>query len=108
MLRSWREREFARHLSPAAVRSGLKLWGFLVRRPRLYGLATGIAARMLSLAGKSRFRWLPLASGWTRHRRACGHDLPGDVETAQAGLSDKDVCARHHLRLDPPLARCQR
>jgi L-lactate dehydrogenase complex protein LldF len=68
MLRSWREREFERHLSPAAVRGGLVLWGFLARRPRLYGLATGLAARMLSLFGKGRFRWLPFASGWTRHR----------------------------------------
>jgi L-lactate dehydrogenase complex protein LldF len=68
MLRAWREREFERHLSPATVRGGLKLWGFLVRRPHLYGLATGIAARLLSLFGKGRFRRLPLASGWTRHR----------------------------------------
>jgi L-lactate dehydrogenase complex protein LldF len=68
MLRFWREREFERHLSPATVRGGLKLWGFLVRRPRLYGLATGIAARALSLFGKGRFRWLPMASGWTKHR----------------------------------------
>jgi len=68
MLRAWREREFERQLSPVTVRGGLKLWGFLVRRPRLYGLATHLAARMLALFGKARFRWLPLASGWTRDR----------------------------------------
>jgi L-lactate dehydrogenase complex protein LldF len=72
MLRAWRDREFERHLSPATVRSGLALWSFFARRPRLYGLATNIAARILSAFGKrGRFRWLPLASGWTRYR-----DLP--------------------------------
>ena len=71
MLRAWREREFERHLSPATVRTGLALWGYFARRPRLYGFATGIAARMLAALGRitgGRFRWLPLASGWTRSR----------------------------------------
>jgi L-lactate dehydrogenase complex protein LldF len=70
MMRSWREREFERHLSPATVRSGLAFWAFFARRPRLYGVATALAARALSLLGwfTGRFRWLPLASGWTRYR----------------------------------------
>jgi L-lactate dehydrogenase complex protein LldF len=70
MLRAWREREFERHLSPATVRSGLALWAYFAKRPRLYGLATGLAARMLAGFGrrKGRFRWLPFASGWTRDR----------------------------------------
>jgi L-lactate dehydrogenase complex protein LldF len=69
-MRSWREREFERHLSPATVRYGLAFWAFFVKRPRLYAIATAIAARALWLAGMfaGRFRWLPLASGWTRHR----------------------------------------
>jgi L-lactate dehydrogenase complex protein LldF len=72
MLRAWREREFERHLSPATVRSGLALWSFFAKRPKLYSFATNIAAQMLSALGKrGRFRRLPLASGWTRHR-----DLP--------------------------------
>jgi L-lactate dehydrogenase complex protein LldF len=73
MMRSWREREFERHLAPATVRSGLAFWAMLAKRPRLYGLATAIAARMLSLMGafSGRFRSLPFASGWTKHR-----DLP--------------------------------
>jgi L-lactate dehydrogenase complex protein LldF len=83
MLRAWREREFERHLSPATVRGGLKLWGFFAKRPRLYGLATGIAARMLGAWGRwsgGRFRRLPFASGWTRHR-----DFPAPQgETFQA------------------------
>jgi L-lactate dehydrogenase complex protein LldF len=70
MMRSWREREFEQHLSPATVRSGLAIWSFFVRRPRLYGLLTAIAARSLWLLGlfTGRFRWLPLATGWTRYR----------------------------------------
>jgi L-lactate dehydrogenase complex protein LldF len=70
MMRSWREREFERHLSPATVRSGLKFWAFFALRPRLYHLMTAIAMRSLHLAGlfTGRFSWLPLASGWTRDR----------------------------------------
>jgi L-lactate dehydrogenase complex protein LldF len=70
MMRSWREREFERHLSPATTRAGLGLWAFFARRPRLYGLATGLLARTLSLVGrhKGRFGWLPFAGGWTGHR----------------------------------------
>jgi L-lactate dehydrogenase complex protein LldF len=70
MMRSWREREFERHLSPATVRGGLSLWAFFARRPQLYGVATALAARLLALIGRhrGRFRWLPFASGWTRHR----------------------------------------
>jgi L-lactate dehydrogenase complex protein LldF len=70
MMRSWREREFERHLSPAAVRSGLKFWAFFAKRPALYGMATALAARALALAGAAsgRFRRLPLAHGWTEFR----------------------------------------
>jgi L-lactate dehydrogenase complex protein LldF len=70
MMRSWREREFERHLSPATVRGGLKFWAFFAKRPALYGLATSLASRVLWLLGRSagRFRRLPFAAGWTRHR----------------------------------------
>src|SRR5215470_17387863 len=70
MMRSWREREFERHLSPATVRGGLRFWAFFAKRPALYGLATALASRVLWLLGRSsgRFRRLPFASGWTRHR----------------------------------------
>ncbi|MBB3974711.1 LutB/LldF family L-lactate oxidation iron-sulfur protein [Hansschlegelia beijingensis] len=70
LMRHWREREFERHLSPATVRSGLRLWGFFARRPRLYRLATRTAMGALALLGrrKGRFRSLPLAGGWTATR----------------------------------------
>jgi L-lactate dehydrogenase complex protein LldF len=73
LMRFWRERQFERHLSPATVRAGLSFWAFFARRPWLYGLATDVAARALALMSgeRGRFRWLPLARGWTAAR-----DLP--------------------------------
>jgi L-lactate dehydrogenase complex protein LldF len=73
MMRHWREREFERGLNPATVRGGLKFWAFFAKRPWLYRLATSMAIPALSLFGgrKGRFRSLPLAGGWTKHR-----DLP--------------------------------
>jgi L-lactate dehydrogenase complex protein LldF len=70
LMRHWREREFERHLAPAPARAGLKLWSALVRRPRLYRFVTRIAMRALALIGApwGRFRFLPLARGWTRYR----------------------------------------
>src|SRR5947209_6830727 len=82
LMRHWREREFERHLSPATVRSGLKVWGFFARRPKLYAAATSLAIFGLGLLGKiaGRFRWLPLARGWTKYR-----DLPApELRTFQA------------------------
>jgi len=69
-MRHWREREFERHLSPAAIRGGLKFWGFFAKRPALYRFSTGLAMKALSLIGrkKGRFKSLPLAGGWTKHR----------------------------------------
>ncbi len=70
LMRSWREREFERHLSSVVVRSGMWLWAFFARRPRLYGFVTQLAVPTLALLGRARgrFRWLPLAGGWTRDR----------------------------------------
>ncbi|HST93166.1 MAG TPA: LutB/LldF family L-lactate oxidation iron-sulfur protein [Microvirga sp.] len=82
LMRHWREREFERHLTPATIRSGLKTWGFLARRPALYRVATRAAMGVLGLAGraKGRFAWLPLAKGWTKYR-----DFPAPQgETFQA------------------------
>lgn len=69
LMRHWREREFERHLQPAAMRYGLGFWAYFAKRPALYRAATALAARLLRLfGGKGRFRALPLAGGWTRHR----------------------------------------
>ncbi|HVL73730.1 MAG TPA: LutB/LldF family L-lactate oxidation iron-sulfur protein [Beijerinckiaceae bacterium] len=72
LMRHWREREFERHLTPATVRSGLRLWSWFARRPALYRVATRLGIGALALFGrKGRFAWLPFAGGWTKHR-----DLP--------------------------------
>jgi L-lactate dehydrogenase complex protein LldF len=73
MMRSWREREFERHLTPATVRANLAAWAWIVRRPALYRLATRAAMATLGFLGRrrGRFRALPLARGWT-----AGRDLP--------------------------------
>ncbi|MDH3742577.1 MAG: lactate utilization protein, partial [Hyphomicrobiales bacterium] len=70
MMRNWREREFERHLSPLTVRSGLSLWAFFAKRPGLYRLATGFAARFLNLwcGGDGKLETLRFAGGWTKHR----------------------------------------
>jgi L-lactate dehydrogenase complex protein LldF len=73
LMRHWREREFERHLTPPVVRSSLAFWGFFVRRPALYRMATRAAAWSLGLLGRRHgsFRKLPFASGWTG-----GRDFP--------------------------------
>ena len=73
LMRQWREREFERHLQPAAIRANLALWAWFARRPAAYRLATRLASGALGLLGRraGRFSRLPLASGWT-----AGRDLP--------------------------------
>ncbi|MSP89702.1 MAG: iron-sulfur cluster-binding protein [Alphaproteobacteria bacterium] len=73
MMRHWREREFERHLSPAAMRWGIAAWAFLAKRPKLYRWVSGLTANVLGLLGRAHgsFRNLPLAGGWT-----LGRDMP--------------------------------
>ncbi len=70
MMRSWREQEFSRHLSPASHRRNLALWAWVAKRPVLYRNLTAIAARALAILGgrKKRIGWLPMAGEWTKHR----------------------------------------
>ena len=73
LIRKLREREFDERITPPRARLGLRAWAFVARRPALYRLATSIGIRILGFAGRyrGRFRWLPLAGGWTGTR-----DLP--------------------------------
>ena len=61
------------HMTPSVQRSGLGLWVWFAKRPALYRVAARWAARALrwGAGGRGRFKSLPLAGGWTRHR-----DLP--------------------------------
>jgi len=73
MMRRWRELEFERKLTPGVQRTGLDLWAFMAKRPRLYSFAMNLGVKAMALAarGKGRFGKLPLAGGWTDYR-----DLP--------------------------------
>jgi len=73
LMRHWREREFERHLTPATMRSNLRLWALFARRPGLYRAAARLGAAGLGLFGRKRGRFtrLPLAGGWTG-----GRDFP--------------------------------
>jgi L-lactate dehydrogenase complex protein LldF len=70
LMRQWREKEFERGLSPTTQRWGLSAWAYVARHPALYRVATRLAIAALGRLGrnKGRFRALPLAGGWTRHR----------------------------------------
>jgi L-lactate dehydrogenase complex protein LldF len=70
MLRHWREKEFEKHLTPGAVRTGLGVWAWFAKRPKLYHIGTRMAAKVLCNLGHGhgRLSSVPFASGWTRHR----------------------------------------
>ncbi|AKJ67434.1 (Fe-S)-binding protein [Pandoraea thiooxydans] len=70
LLRKLRERQMERKLRPWQERFGLAAWGFMARRPKLYGAMTGVGARVLKWLGRDRqsISRLPLAAGWTNTR----------------------------------------
>jgi L-lactate dehydrogenase complex protein LldF len=70
LMRHWREAEFAAGDTPLMYRLGLKAWGAVARRPRLYHALVKLLMPVLGAFGRRRgaFRWLPFARGWTRHR----------------------------------------
>jgi len=77
LMRHWREREFARHLRPAAERVGLRLWARINGHPALYRWAQAIGLRLLLWWARRHqeggwIRQLPgRGRSWTRYR-----DLP--------------------------------
>ena len=77
MLRTWRRRQFERRQTSYPSRAGLRAWSLIARRPWLYRLGADIAVAALAALGRARgrFRWLPLAGGWTQLR-----DLPAPEE----------------------------
>jgi L-lactate dehydrogenase complex protein LldF len=93
LMRHFREEQVKLGKSPARQKVGLAVWAWLAGRPKLYRLATRAGMRMMELmAGRNgRLRWLPLASGWTRHR-----DMP-----APEGPTFHDLWAQRQ-RASPP------
>ena len=76
LLRKLREKQFEGMMRPGFEYIAFALWGFVAKRPVLYRLASGMAARVMNLMGGSRrlISSLPFASGWTAHR-----DMPAPV-----------------------------
>jgi L-lactate dehydrogenase complex protein LldF len=72
-MRRHREALHAKKGDGTAFRIALAAWAWFARRPRAYHLAARFMVAILGSLGRrrGRFRWLPFASGWTRHR-----DLP--------------------------------
>jgi L-lactate dehydrogenase complex protein LldF len=73
MMRTWRERDFAKANPPLAERLLIKAWAFAARRPRLYHALAGAAVPLLAwlARGRGSFRRLPFGGSWTGTR-----DLP--------------------------------
>jgi len=70
LLRKLREKQVERHMRPRAERFGLGAWAWVAQRPRLYALATRVAARALKWMGgrNGMISRLPFGSGWTSGR----------------------------------------
>lgn len=70
LLRKLREKQFEGKMRPAFEYIAFAVWAFTAKRPALYRIATGMAARVMNLMGGSRrlISSLPFASGWTGHR----------------------------------------
>ncbi len=73
LMRKWRERQFDMKLRPMGERAAIAAWGFFVKRPAMYAIATRIAARVASMVGGSEklIHSLPGIDGWTQ-----GRDMP--------------------------------
>jgi L-lactate dehydrogenase complex protein LldF len=73
MMRTWRERDFARGKAPLSERLLLKLWAYAAKRPLLYHALAGGMARFLARRGGARrgLSNVPLLKAWTVTR-----DLP--------------------------------
>jgi L-lactate dehydrogenase complex protein LldF len=70
LLRKLREKQVERGLRPWREMAAIRLWSWTARHPRLYALATTLAARLLRILGgrDGRIGRLPFGSGWTQGR----------------------------------------
>jgi L-lactate dehydrogenase complex protein LldF len=70
LMRHYRERAFDKGLTPPLPRLALALWAFMAKRPKLYRFFTGLKIPALAAFGRrrGRFRTIPFAGGWTKHR----------------------------------------
>ncbi|HMN36183.1 MAG TPA: LutB/LldF family L-lactate oxidation iron-sulfur protein [Hyphomicrobium sp.] len=70
MLRRLRHDQWEAGMISTKVRSGLGVWSWVVRKPRLYNLLARVAVRVMHAMGGKRGRIgsLPLGKGWTGAR----------------------------------------
>lgn len=87
--RKLREMQVKRGLRPRTERMALRLWSWLALRPRLYGFAWSLAARVLSgLGGKEKLiHRLPFGSEWTN-----GRDMPAPEGQTFRALYARKTC----------------
>jgi L-lactate dehydrogenase complex protein LldF len=73
LMRTWRERAYEEEPRTRTARLVSALWSAAATRPALYHLLTRFGIAFAGALGRSkgRFRGLPFARGWLRHR-----DLP--------------------------------
>ena len=66
IMRYWRGESFARGIPRSSFNTGLKLWAWVARRPRLYRKMETLAARLMRMiAGRNgHIRSLPVLTGW--------------------------------------------
>jgi L-lactate dehydrogenase complex protein LldF len=90
LLRKLREKEFERGMRPWSETTGLRLWTWMARRPKLYGWLCRLGVRMLrGLAARDgMIHRLPFGGGWTR-----GRDMP-----APAGRTFRELYAARTAR----------
>jgi L-lactate dehydrogenase complex protein LldF len=87
LLRKLREKQFKKGLRPVFEYVAFGVWAFVAKRPKLYRIATQIAARLMRAMGneKGLIATLPLAAGWTEHR-----DMP-----VPAGKTFRELNQQH-------------
>jgi L-lactate dehydrogenase complex protein LldF len=92
LMRKLRERQFERGLKPWPERAGLALWGWAARRPGIYAMISGLAARALAwMGGAGRLiHRLPFSGGWTG-----GRDLPAPEGRTFRELYREKVTGTH-------------
>ena len=99
MMRSWRERDFARGNAPLSERLALKLWAYAAKRPLLYHAACRPHRRLPGAAGRRAGRVEPCAAAQGLDRDArppcparqdVPHSLrPDAAEGTQMSASDE-------------------
>lgn len=70
LMRNHREALFRMRANGTLEKLAMGLWGWLAERPGAYHLVARLVVGALGALGRSRgrFRWLPMAGGWCRHR----------------------------------------